>query len=48
MKRKNAVVAFLAGMLTAVLIADANARQARRRDRQQQQATELDTSGLSP
>jgi len=47
MKRKIHV-ALLAVMLAGVLVADANARQARRRDRQPQQLTELDTSALSP
>jgi hypothetical protein len=48
MMQRFAAVLIVALTATAMLFADANARQARRRDRQQQTAAELDTAGLTP
>ena len=47
MKRKAIAVLLLAAAVAIAFAADASARQARRRDLQRQQLSELDTSGMS-
>jgi hypothetical protein len=49
MNRRLVTIALFAAMMVPVLLAtDGTARQARRRDLQQQQQTELDITGMSP
>jgi len=47
-RSRLAIIVMVVAASTVCGIADSNARQARRRDLQQQQQAELDTKGLSP